>query len=73
MSIQKLLDNFDPVFRRISATIPTPGVIAPAHAAALLLAEGPRDAAATAHLAGQPAAPITTVMQFSATGTLRVA
>ncbi len=71
MSIQNLLDNFDPIFRRISATIPVPGVIAPAHAAALL-SEGHNDTASRSHLAGEPA-PLTSVMQFTATGTLRVA
>ena len=54
MSIQNLLDNFDPIFCRISATIPVPGVIAPAHAAALL-SEGHNDTASRSHLAGEPA------------------
>ena len=35
MSIQNLLDNFDPIFRRISATMSVEDVVAPAHAALL--------------------------------------
>lgn len=39
MNFQNFLERMDPIFRRISATMPTAGVVAPAYVAATLAAD----------------------------------
>ncbi|MFT4137006.1 hypothetical protein [Microbacterium sp.] len=71
MSFRTFLDNLDPVLRRISATIPTAGTVAPSFSVARLAmqtAEGDSESRGAV-------APVTSAVpaQLVTTGTLRVA
>lgn len=68
MNFQNFLERMDPIFRRISATMPTAGVVAPAHAAAVLAAD-------TAGIDRANVAPLTASFpaQMADTGALRAA